>query len=31
MNEPNGMDLIDKRILRIVQKDASMSIREIAT
>jgi Lrp/AsnC family transcriptional regulator len=31
MNEPKTMDAIDKRILRIVQKDASLSIREIAT
>jgi Lrp/AsnC family transcriptional regulator len=31
MNEPKAMDAIDKRILRIVQKDASLSIREIAT
>jgi DNA-binding Lrp family transcriptional regulator len=31
LNEPNAMDMIDKRILRIVQKDASLSIREIAT
>ena len=31
MNAPNAMDMIDKRILRIVQKDASLSIREIAT
>jgi Lrp/AsnC family transcriptional regulator len=30
MNEPKAMDAIDKRILRIVQKDASLSIREIA-
>jgi Lrp/AsnC family transcriptional regulator len=31
MNEPTAMDMIDKRILRVVQKDASLSIREIAT
>lgn len=31
MNEPKAMDAIDKRILRIVQKDASLSIREIST
>lgn len=31
MNAPNAMDLIDKRILRIVQNDATLSIREIAT
>ncbi len=31
MNEPNALDMIDKRILRNVQKDASLSIREIAT
>jgi Lrp/AsnC family transcriptional regulator len=31
MNEPKAMDAIDERILRIVQKDASLSIREIAT
>ncbi len=31
MNKPNAMDMIDRRILRIVQKDSSLSIREIAT
>jgi DNA-binding Lrp family transcriptional regulator len=31
MNEPKAMDAIDKRILLIVQKGASLSIREIAT
>jgi Lrp/AsnC family transcriptional regulator len=31
MYEPILMDIIDKRILRIVQKDAFLSIREIAT
>jgi Lrp/AsnC family transcriptional regulator len=31
MNEPKAVDAIDKWILRIVQKDASLSIREIAT
>ena len=31
MYEPKAMDAIDKRIRRIVQKDASLSIREIAT
>jgi Lrp/AsnC family transcriptional regulator len=31
MKKPKAMDGIDKRILRIVQKDASLSIREIAT
>lgn len=31
MSEPKIMDAIDKRILRIVQKDASLSISEIAT
>lgn len=31
MNEPIAMDVIDRRILRIVQKDASLSIREIST
>ena len=31
MNEPNAMDTIDKRILRIVQKDVSLPIRVIAT
>jgi Lrp/AsnC family transcriptional regulator len=31
MNEPKAMDAIDKLILRIIQKDASLSIREIAT
>ena len=30
MNGPKAMDAIDKRILCIVQKDASLSIREIA-
>jgi DNA-binding Lrp family transcriptional regulator len=29
MNEPKALDAIDKRMLRIVQKDASLSIREI--
>lgn len=31
MNGTKGLDAIDKRILRIVQKDASLSIYEIAT
>ncbi|ACB95677.1 transcriptional regulator, AsnC family [Beijerinckia indica subsp. indica ATCC 9039] len=31
MSEPRLMDTIDKRILRLVQKDASLSISEIAT
>jgi len=31
MNEPFAMDVIDKRILRIVQYDVSLSIREIST
>ena len=31
MNEPKAMDAIDKRILRIIQKNASLSIREIGT
>ena len=31
MNEANAMDMIDKRILRIVQKDVSLPICEIAT
>jgi Lrp/AsnC family transcriptional regulator len=31
MSEPKILDAIDKRILRIVQKDASLSISEIAT
>ena len=31
MDEPKAMDAIDKRILRIIQKDASLSIREIGT
>ncbi len=31
MNEPNVMDTIDKRILRIVQKDVSLPICVIAT
>ena len=30
MNKPNAMDAIDKQILRIVQKDASLAVREIA-
>ncbi|WP_198017239.1 Lrp/AsnC family transcriptional regulator [Methylocapsa acidiphila] len=30
MNDAKGLDAIDKRILRIVQKDASLSISEIA-
>jgi len=30
MNEPTAMDAIDKRILRIIQKDASLATREIA-
>lgn len=31
MNEPKAMDAIGQRILRIVQKDALLSIREIST
>lgn len=31
MSEPKILDAIDKRILRIIQKDASLSISEIAT
>ncbi len=30
MNKPNAMDAIDRQILRIVQKDASLAVREIA-
>src|SRR5674536_116103 len=30
MNDQRAMDMIDKRILRILQKDASLSIGEIA-
>lgn len=30
MNGPNAMDAMDTRILCIVQKDASLSIRKIA-
>jgi Lrp/AsnC family transcriptional regulator len=31
MSEPKILDAIDKRILRIIQKDASLSINEIAS
>ncbi len=31
MSEPKILDAIDRRILRIIQKDASMSIHEIAS
>ncbi len=30
MYKPNAMDAIDKQILRIVQKDATLAVREIA-